>query len=376
MKTNYGKKLGLFFTVLLCIIMLSAGCGTGGGSSSISENSSDSYSDYYAADDVDTDEEITDYSGAGEGGSSNEGDGSENKGADSENSEQGIDGTPQAKTDASSGINTEMLVYTCDISIDTLDYEKSITDFKAMLKSVNGFIENESYSDGRSKDSYYIEDAEKEKRYKAAVRVPHDKYEDFLAGTDNLGDVRSQTSNVDNVSREYSDLNTSLKIYEEKEKRYIKRLASIEDEAQAVALEKELTELQIQIAQLKTRLSEIKTDVDYSTINITLREVTKYNEKPQKTDTFWQRLKNTLSDTWSNFLVFLEALLFFAIRVFPYIILLGILILIIYLIQKKVYAKRDQRMKNRLQNSSKTKNMIQFTNNDTSETPDDEEEHD
>ncbi len=198
-----------------------------------------------------------------------------------------------------------------------------------------------NYSDGQSLDPYYIEETEKQKHYTATVRVPHDKYDSFLNGANQLGDIRSKSSNVENLGQEYTDLNTTLQIYEAKEKRYLKMLSTITDDEQAIRVEKELTELQVKIAGIKTRMTEIQTDVDYSTIELNLREVTKYNEAPEQTDTFFQRLGNTVSDTWKNFGIFLEAMLFFFIRILPYAVIIGLIVLVVLWITKKRKWKRD-----------------------------------
>ena len=82
-------------------------------------------------------------------------------------------------------------------------------------------------------------------------------------------------------------------------------------------------------------MTEIRTDVDYSTIELQLREVTKYNEAPEQTDTFFQRLGNTITDTWKNFQIFLETMLFFFIRIMPYAVIIGLIILVVLWITKK-----------------------------------------
>lgn len=338
-------KRYIFSLLILCYALIASGCGTGGtknsnlslydsGSEAVDESSEESEEQTSKTDDENT-----------------------NKNKDSE---QGIDGTSNSeKNNTSTEINTDMLVYTCKISIDTLNYDTSINDFKSMLSAVNGFIEKESYSDGQSSDSYYVEESEKDKVYKATVRVPQNKYDEFLGGADKLGDVRSKSSKVENVSQEYTDLNTSLEIYEAKEKRYIKLLSTITDDSHAISVEKELTELQVKIAEIKTRMNEIKTDVSYSTISITINEVSKYEEEPEKTDTFWQRLSNTVKNTWKNFLDFMEILLFFLISASPYIIILVLIILAIYYYQKKVNAKKRDLQKDKSPESGE--GMIDFT---------------
>lgn len=314
--------------LILCYALAAGGCGTGdGGDAAKSENSITQNIRDFSQDE--------EYSG---------GLGDETAEENSESSESSEKETSDNATgNDNSEINTDMLVYTCDLAIDTLDYNQSVQTFRNMLTAAGGFVENENFTDGQSSTSYYIEEQDKNKTYTATVRVPHDKYNDFLNGADQLGDVRSRSSNVANMAQEYSDLGTTLQIYEAKEKRYIEMLSTIKDDAQALNVEKELTELQVKIATLKTRMNQIRTDVAYSTINIRIHEVAKYEERntPKRTDTFLERLGNTLRDTWKTFLAFLEALLFFTIRVSPYLIIILCILIIIYRIQKSRNSRRE-----------------------------------
>lgn len=321
------KRLILVTTLTLCYALMAGGCGSG-------ESSDKANSSYME--------------GAGDAEAGGIGDETESENMDgvSENNSAGETADDPTTDGDSSGsepsggaeLNTDMLVYSCRLAIDTLDYEKSVRTFRDMLTATGGFVENENFTDGQSSSSsYYIEEQDKNRMYTATVRVPHDKYDEFLNGADQLGDVRSRTSDVQNMGQEYTDLGTTLQIYEAKEKRYIEMLATIKDDEHAITVEKELTELQVQIAKLKSRMKEIRTDVAYSTIEIQIHQVAKYEERstPKRTDTFFQRLGNTVRDTWKHFLVFLEALLFFIIRVSPYLVIIVCIIVIIYRIQKR-----------------------------------------
>ena len=150
-------------------------------------------------------------------------------------------------------VSKEMLVYSCTISIDVLDFKNALDTFKASLDSYDGFIESENYSDGGYGGRYYYADSEKWQTYTATVRVPSKNYDAFCNSAAQLGDLRSKDADVQNLSREYSDLSTTLEIYEAKEARYIALLADITNDEYAVAIERELTDVQIQIANIKTR---------------------------------------------------------------------------------------------------------------------------
>ncbi|MGN0552616.1 MAG: DUF4349 domain-containing protein [Oscillospiraceae bacterium] len=250
------------------------------------------------------------------------------------------DGSEADSTLSADKIKTEMLVYTCNMTVDVLNFDEAIGKFKESLESYGGFVETENYSDGGSDSRWYYEDADKWQSYSATVRVPSADYENFCAAAAELGDLRSKNASVENVSSEYYDLSTTLEIYEAKEERYIALLADITSDEYAVAVERELTDLQVDIAKIKTRMNEIRTDVAYSFVNIRINEVKEYTAEPVQTDTFGQRLMNTLSETGEGFLDFLEWALFALIAMFPYLILIGIIVLIVIAIRKNIKKKK------------------------------------
>ena len=160
--------------------------------------------------------------------------------------------------------------------------------------------------------------------------------------------MRRKNASVQNLTTEYSDLKTTLSIYEAKEKRYLDILSELKSEQDAIQVENELTQIEIEIAKIKTRMNNIENDVAYSYIYLTLNEVREYKEQPviERTDTFGQRLKNTVSRTWDNFLYFLENLLFVIIRLLPYLLLIALIVFVIAKLVKflaKLSEKRRQK---------------------------------
>ena len=259
-------------------------------------------------------------------------------------------------------INAEMLIYSCTMGIDVLDFDPSVENFRAMLKQYQGFVESEDFNDGGNMSRWYDEKAEKWSTYRATVRVPSRVYDDFCNEVAGLGDLRSKNASAENVSQEYSDLSTTLKIYEQKENRYLELLAKAQDEANAVAIEEKLTGVQVEIAKLKTRMNQIKTDVAYSYVYVTINEVKEYHAEPVHTDTFGERLSNTLKDAGKGFLNFLENLLFFLIYALPYLILFGLGIFLFVKIVKalanagrKRKEKKAAKMAERMKEAEKIK---------------------
>ena len=222
------------------------------------------------------------------------------------------------------------------MSVDTLNFETSLSGFRNALDTYGGFVEQENFSDGGSEGRWYSSSEEKWKSYTATVRIPSKDYDNFCNAAGGLGDLRSKNASVTNMSQEYSDLSTTLAIYEAKEARYLALLADITEDEYAIAVEKELTDIQIQIANLKTRMNTIETDVAYSYVYFTLNEVKEYEAEPVKTDTFAERLSSTLSSAGEGFLSFLEWLLFVIIYLAPYLVFLGIVAAVVIFIAKSV----------------------------------------
>lgn len=261
-----------------------------------------------------------------------------------ENSEEYVDESQESEKENNTStkvIRKEMLVYSCNMTVDVLDFDTAIDNLRESLDTYGAFPEHENYTDGKSSDKWVYDDVKSWKTYNATLRVPSEDYDEFCDYIANLGDLRKKDAIVDNLTSEYYDLSTTLEIYEAKEARYLELLSTV-DEQTAIALEKELTDIQIEISRLVTRMNKIQTDVAYSYVYITINEVREYVEEPtiEKTDTFGQRFKNTVSQSVSGFLSVMETLLFILIYLLPHLVIIGIFIFGITALSKAIKKKR------------------------------------
>lgn len=242
------------------------------------------------------------------------------------------------KTGDAGKITKEMLVYRGELSIDTLDFTTSVNDFKNAVNEKGGFIETESYTDNKSTGGHYVIDKEdKHNMYYATIRIPSSEYDAFMNSASGFGDVRSKYSNATNVTQQYGTYKTQLEIYEAEYNRYLALLEEATEDEYALMIENQLFDIQIQIANLKSGITNIENDVAYSYIDITINEVSEYAPKPERTDTFFDRLKNTCKDSWERFLETLEDILFFIImNIYGIVIIAAIIIIAIIIIRKKI----------------------------------------
>ena len=198
-----------------------------------------------------------------------------------------------------------------------------VTAFKKQIEKNGGFIETETFSDAADDyDDYYaVEEGDKHNLFTATVRIPSSKYNTVMDSAGDIGDLRSKESNAENVTQQYSTYQSELQVYETEYKRYLKLLKNAKEEKYALQLEGKIFDLQITIADLKSSITNIETDVAYSYIDITIREVIEYQSKMEEKETFLHRLKETCADSWMNFLGVLEGILFLLIHIWYYIVI-------------------------------------------------------
>ena len=245
--------------------------------------------------------------------------------------------------------NSEKLVYTCNINMETLEFTKTVSTLKELIKKYDGFIESETQSD--ASDGWYYSSYEKTSGTLSeyvVVRIPTDKYNSFLDDLDGTGKITEKSQNVENITKQYNNTATTIKSLETQEARLLEMMEQAETIEDMLYIEDRLSDVQNELAMYKNELSEMDTDVQYSTVTLTINEVLEYTrtQVPVKTSTFMDRLKNTLRNTWSGFLDFLEGFLFFLIEITPVLLFLGAFGGIIALIiVKSVKASRKRKAK-------------------------------
>ncbi len=234
-------------------------------------------------------------------------------------------------------INGEKLVYTCNVTMETLNYDQCITRIRESIEKYNGFIERENESDSARRWYYdnYVKTAGTQ-YMSLTVRIPTQHYYDFLNGIEGEDKITSKSSYVDNISREYYDTSALIEALEIQQERLLEMLEQANDVEDMITIESRLSEVQYQLNSARTSLASMDADVAFSTISINIEEVMEYTpeEVPVKSNTFVDRLTNTLSETWDFFWEMLETLLFGLIRLLPIVIVVGVVVLVIGIIFK------------------------------------------
>ena len=235
---------------------------------------------------------------------------------------------PAADSQAKKETMEEKLVYNCNLTIETVTYKKTMEEIEKQIKAYGGIIESQNEYDNDS--GWYLEGHTRTygtMESTIVVRVPSKDYQAFLKSLDGTGKMTHKSMDVTNISRSYYSTKTTIEALKVQEKRLLKMMEEAKTIEDMITVEKRLTEVQTQLDQYQTQLSVMDTQVAYSTVTMTIREVLEYKpeEAGKKTNTFAQRLSNTLEESWTGFLSFMEGLLFLLIRLLPFAVVAAII---------------------------------------------------
>ena len=240
--------------------------------------------------------------------------------------------------------NEQKLVYTCDMTIETLEYEQTMKSIKESVKKYSGITEKETQTDD---DNYWYDEGRKKtttRRSYLVIRIPAANYDSFLEELNGSGKIVSKDLSVDNITKHYTEVKTTIKSLQIQEKRLLDMMEKAKTVEDMITVESRLTEVQDQLAQYKNTLSSMDTDVKYSTVNLTINEVVQYEEKQ---DNFSERLHYTLKRSGELFLDFLESALFAIILLGPILLLILLFVVIVVMIIRKIRKnKKQKRVKN------------------------------
>ncbi|MBR6404315.1 MAG: DUF4349 domain-containing protein [Eubacterium sp.] len=238
------------------------------------------------------------------------------------------------KENTTNKIDTQKLIYRCNIDMETLDFGGAIASFQSLIKQYGGFIESENttlrdYSYGYDSGLGY---------YTATVRVPSDQYDAFVTSTGGIGTIKSKSQNVTNVSQEYSDLSVELEVLEAQKEDYLlmlKEAKSIQDMDNVIIISDKIAEVSTSINQIKTRMNSIDNDVAYSYVDIVIEEVKEVTEHTE--DTFATRFRREVKQGWYDFGYGCQQFIIWLVaNIWGLLLFFGIIFLIVFIIKKLI----------------------------------------
>ncbi|MGM9607822.1 MAG: DUF4349 domain-containing protein [Oscillospiraceae bacterium] len=226
------------------------------------------------------------------------------------------------------------VIRTAELTIQTLDFNQSVTDLAALTEANGGYYETAQVDSG----GYYDQYARRSAYY--VVRIPKENFVAFRDAVGTVGHIYSITEDAQNVGEEYYDTEARLETLTTKRERLLALLEKADVMEDIISLENALADVQYEIDMHTSALRKYDSLIDYSTFTIYLNEVVKIEQEPGPQESFGTKLLSNLKGGLSSFG---EAVQSFALWLARNLITLVILAVIIVIVVKVILHYRKKR---------------------------------
>jgi len=231
----------------------------------------------------------------------------------------------------------QKMIYYGRISIETLEFDKTLKDIEEYVTSLGGFIERTSISG--IGESY--ETSSTRRGYAEIVyRIPVNSYSGFMENIKEYGNVISQSSSSEDITSRYYDTEGRLKAYRIAEQRLLEILEKADAVSDMLEIERELANVRANIESMTTQIKAWDNLVNYSTVTVIVSEVKKITDTSDP-DTFGKRLLLTIKKSILGFLDFLKEMIIVIVYILPYVVVAGALIFLV--LRGRSFLKRKKK---------------------------------
>lgn len=214
------------------------------------------------------------------------------------------------------------------MDLETREFPEAIQSIKEAVAAAGGYIESQS-QDGYSLGSR----SRYQERYaNIQARVPSARLDEVAQSVGGFCNVLSQSESMDDITDSYYDAQAHLKTLRIQEERLLAILEKAEKLEDIITLESALSDVRYQIESLTASLRRMDSQVTYSYLNISLREVVEYQEIQEKPRTFGERMSEAFGDGIGTMVDGLQDFALFLARTGPSLVVLILFIVAIVLI--------------------------------------------
>lgn len=213
-------------------------------------------------------------------------------------------------------LTTRKMIFTAAMDIETLDYEKSITDFEALVEEYEGFIQ-----DSRIESSTGINTRKSLRTAVYRVRIPSTKLSTFRKAAGDIGTITLNDLSGDDVTDSYYDTQARLEALQVQEERLLALLEKAEELKDIIDLEDRLSQLRYEIETLTGSLNKWDALVEMSTVNVEITEVASLTEPDP--ETFGQQISKMFTDSVNALTETLKQLVIAFVAILPFLVVFG-----------------------------------------------------
>lgn len=157
------------------------------------------------------------------------------------------------------------------------------------------------------------------------LRIPAGNYSSALASIRELGTVRQERQYTEDVTDQYYDLETRIKIATEYEQQLRDLALKAETFEEWLKLTQQINETRVQIENMTGQLRRLQNLVEYSTLNVTLWQPAKGVEIRPEPKGLWDRMSQAFTESTQGVWELSQSLIVWLVALIPGLVFLAIL---------------------------------------------------
>lgn len=195
----------------------------------------------------------------------------------------GVDGRispTKTKPEATSGQNKEddagkepqkqvarQIIYTAEMQISVFKFDEAMERAEALTLESGGYVQSMS-------QGYYV------------LRVPAAKLRGVMAELGKLGVVESRSLQAQDVTEEFVDLSTRIRVLKETQLQLLTLLKQARNVEEALSVRRSLDQITMQLEQAMGRLRMLESLIGFSTLTVRMSQRGPQNAIPSSNDPF------------------------------------------------------------------------------------------
>jgi predicted nucleic acid-binding Zn-ribbon protein len=213
-----------------------------------------------------------------------------------------------------------MLVKRGNLEFESDQLENDNQKIRKLLPHFKAYVDSENFSNNDYSSTYNL-----------SIKVPVAQFESLMDTLSSVGKrTTNKSSNAEDVTRRYRDLNATIESKKALENRYRELLSKATQIKDMLEIERNLNDLRNEIEGYESRFRTLQGDINYSTINLYFFQLK--DQKQAEKPTFFQRLAKSFQGGWDMFIWLLLAL----VRLWPLgVLAVGTWLIIAYFRKKQ-----------------------------------------
>ena len=222
------------------------------------------------------------------------------------------------------------LIKTVDLNVETESYDTLVAGLESQIAELGGYIEYQYQYNGSGYSNY------QETRYaNMQVRIPVNRLEEFIVRVGEQSNITNKEERVEDVTLRYVDLESHKNALMTEQERLLDLLTVAETVEDIITIEQRLSDVRYQLESMESQLRTLDNQIDYSTINLSIREVKRLTPTQEKT--VWDKIKNGFSESIYNVgHGMMNFFIWFVVNI-PYIVIWAVVIFVAYLKRSRVF---------------------------------------